>query len=346
MVVNREATLKVLESVSPGLSPRDTIEQSSCLVFTGGRVVTFNEEILCSRVSPLAGIEGAVKAKPLLELLSKLPDEDVGIMQQGTNLLINGGKTKRSCIAMETDVLLPIESVEEPSQWRDLSPEFAEAVNIVHTCASTDESQFALTCVHITENYMEACDRYQIARYAIPTGVSMPILVRAESLKRVVGFDMTEVSETDSWIHFRNPAGLRLSLRRFVDEYKDLSDFINVSNAEPIVLPGTLEEVISRAEIFSGENALGNHVTVQLRDGTIQIEGAGAWGWHKERRAVKYQGEALAFSISPKLLLTISRKSNECQIKEGRLFIDTGKFRYVTCTVAKKKGPQPSESGS
>ena len=54
MKINRMNLLNVLESVHPGLSKRDMVEQSACFVFQGGRVITFNDEIACSLETELS----------------------------------------------------------------------------------------------------------------------------------------------------------------------------------------------------------------------------------------------------------------------------------------------------
>lgn len=330
--VGREALLRVLESVSPGLSSRELLEQSSCYVFTGGQVVTFNDEVACYRESPLP-IEGAVKAKPLVDLLSKMVEDDVGIEQTDSELIVYG-KRRKAGVRMEEEVRLSIDVLEEPEEWRKLPRDFSDAVSIVHSCASTDTDQFVLTCVHIHPKYIEACDRFQIARYPMRTGVSEEILVRAKSLKKIVGFDMTTVSETDSWIHFRNPAGLTIACRRYLDLYHKLDDFITPEGTTPVNLPGGLDEVVDKAEIFSEENAAGNLIRVDLRSDRIIITGEGVSGWFKEMKRVSFSGEPISFLISPKLLLEITRKSESCGVSNDRLFIDSGSFVYASCTVA------------
>ena len=268
-----------------------------------------------------------------------LNEDEIKVEQSESELLIEG-KRRKSGIRMEKEVMLPVESVEVPEVWNPLDPEFSEAVNIVHSCASKEESEFVFTCVHIHPDWVEACDRYQIARYPLKTGMEKSTLVRADSLKKIVGFDMTQVCETDSWLHFKNPSGLVFSCRRYLDEYKVLDKFLTPEGTTSIVLPGGLEEVISKAEIFSGENAAGNSIMVDLRSDRIMIKGEGAIGWYKEIKQVKYNGPNIKFSIDPKLLIEITKKSNECGIDSKRLFIDTGKFRYTSCT---EKTEQKSE---
>lgn len=329
--VNREELLKALESVSPGLAAREIIEQSSCFVFENGRVFTFNDEVSCSRKSPLE-IAGAVKAAPLLELLTKLTEEYIEIGKVNSELRVKGSEGRKSLLRMEELVMLPIESIEPPEDWKPLHVDFSEAVSIVHSCASGEESQFVLTCIHIHPDFLEACDGSQIARYALETGVETPMLIRADSLRKILGLDMTEMSETESWVHFRNPAGLVLSCRRYLDEYKTLDRFISKDGLAPFTLPGGLEEVVSRAEIFSSENILGNNLEVDLSPDRIVVKGEGAYGWHKEMKKTKYAGDPIRFMIAPKLLVELTKKANECGVTEGRLFIDGGKFVFACST--------------
>ena len=331
MRVNREKLLGILEQVSPGLAPKEMIEQSSCVVFHRGRVCTFNDEISCSVASPIPELTGAVAAKPLLDLLSRMDEDEVDIVQEDKGLLVKG-RGKRAKVNMEAEVLLPIDTVEAPEQWFPLPKEFCEAVGIVYSCAAAESSNFSLTCVHIAPTFIEACDRFQLSRYPIESPVDGSVLARAVSLAKIAPLAMTEMALTPAWVHFRNAVGLTFSCRRFLDKYMDLSQFIDRSGAARVALPGSLEEIVNKAEIFSGENKVSNHMLVELRPGKLSIRGEGPQGWYEERRDVAYDGPGVAFLINPKMLLSISKKSNDCCIRPGRLSVDSGKFFYATCT--------------
>jgi hypothetical protein len=329
MRLNREQLLRSLEAVAPGLATREAIEQSSCFVFQDGRVITFNDEIACS-IDCEVGLDGAVAAKPLMDLLGKMTEEIINFEPKGGEVLVSG-KRRRAGITLEADISLPVDSVEVPTEWNQLDPEFADAVAVVQQCASKDANQFALTCIHITPDCVEACDNFQLARYPLDTGVTKPCLVKRDSLKHVSGLGMTEVSETRVWIHFRNPSGLVLSVRREVMAYQELDAILDVAGT-PTTLPGGLSEAIERAEIFSGENSDNNVLVVVLKDNELRLRGVGATGWFEERKKVKWEGKPLRFNIAPKLLLDITEKTNDCFITEGRLKVDGGgKFTYVTC---------------
>lgn len=332
--INREELLQQLEAVQPGLSPREIVEQSSCFVFKDGLVMTYNDEISCSHSTNLK-IEGAVQAAPLLSLLRKMIEEEIDVqINKETGELQIVGKRRHADLRMDKEILLPTETVERPTKWKKLPEEFPDAINIVQQCAGKDESNFNLTCVHIHPEWLEASDNYQITRYKIATPVKKPTLVRRDSIKHIVSLGMTEISETETWMHFRNPDGLVLSCRRFAEQFPDLSPFLKVKG-QPATLPKGLVEATERAEIFSSENVDNDQVLVILKAGKLTIKGEGASGRYTEKRSIKYSGTNLSFRISPKLLIELTKRYNECQISEDRIKVDGGgKFVYVTCLGA------------
>ena len=328
MQLDREELLRKLEAVAPGLAVKEAVEQSSCFAFRGGRVITFNDEIACSMECD-PGFEGAVAAKPLMDLLNKMVETSVDITAGDGEILVKG-KRRRAGITLEANITLPVGAVEQPDVWEDIDPEFSDAVGVVQHCASKDVNQFHLTCIHITPEFVEACDNFQVARYPVKTGVKEACLAKKDSLKHIVGLGMTEVSETKTWIHFRNPAGLTFSVRREVHDFEDLDKILDMEGT-PTTLPGGLADAVEKAEIFSSENADNNVVIVELRQGQLRLRGIGASGWYEERKEVKWNGEPFSFTMDPKLLLEIVGRTNECAIAPGRLKIDGGKFTYITC---------------
>lgn len=330
--VNREELLGKLESVQPGLAPREIVEQSSCFVFKGSTVMTYNDEVAC-RLPTGFKIKGAgaVQAQPLLAILRKLQEEEIEIETDAEFFRVKG-KRRTAGIRMEQEVLLPIDSVDEPGEWKALHDDFSDAISIVQECAGKDESQFWVTCIHLHPKWVEACDNFQITRYKLKTGLTGPTLVRSSSIKHIISLGMTEFSETESWLHFRNPDGLVFSCRRYVEDFPDMSRFLECAGQE-VALPKGLGEAVEKAEIFSSENADSNQVRVELRPGKLKIKGTGVSGWYSETKKMRYDGKPMSFLITPKLLLEITKRHNECQIDAGaeRLKVDGGKFTYVAC---------------
>lgn len=343
----REELLQQLEAVQPGLSPRETVEQSSCFVFQGGRVITYNEDIACQHETSL-DIEGAVQAAPLLSLLRRLKEEKLDFQEQavgeaGHELVVHG-KGRKSGVRLEKKIELPIQDIEQPEDWRELPSDFSEAIAVVHECAGKDTNQFVTTCVHIHPKWVEASDNFQLTRYKLKTGFKRPVLVRSSSIKHLVPLGMTEFAETETWVHFRNPAGLIFSCRRFIEyDFPDFSEVLKISGS-PASLPRGLGEAALTAEIFSSENTDNNQVLVELRPGKMRVWSQGVSGWYQEVISkLKYEGSPIGFLIAPKLLAELTKRHNECEITPGQLKVNGGKFVFVTCLdqVQRKEGEAP-----
>lgn len=330
MRINRTALLHTLESVSPGLSPRELIEQSSCFVFKKGLVQTFNDEVTCLAPTPLEeDFTGAVHAKPLLELLRKLEEDELEVSEDDGRILLKG-KHKKAGIRMEKKIALPVDTIKQPKDWNDLSPQFTDAIFLVQECAGKDETRFTFTCIHIHPKWIEACDNIQMARYRLKTGLTESVMVRKEAIKHAMSLGVTEYSVNGTWFFLRNPNGLIYGCRRFMETYPDLKNFL-VMKGEVASLPKGLQEAALKAQIFSSENADNDQIILDLKEGRVRIRGIGINGWYEETKKISYTGPELSFMISPVLLGELTKKHNACHISESTLGVDGGSWRYVTC---------------
>lgn len=347
--ISREDLLRVLASVQPGLSPKETVEQSNCFVFTNGEVVTYNDEVCCRAASPLGDFTGAVKAGKLLEMLEKIPEDKIWVDAKGDKLVIRW-TGERSWLRVEQEILLSM-PMEKPKKWTKLDPEFSEAVSVVKECASQDQSSFEMTCIHIVPGWIEACDNFQLCRWKMETGFEGSTLVRQNALQHIVTSGADEFAVTSSWVHFRNKEdGVYFSCRYYEEEYKDFSKLLNVKGGTLTRLPKKLAEVAERSAIFSAENDKNDRVTVTLKDGRVFVESEGTSGGHMGAKKVSYDGETMVFLISPALLAQLVRKHEECHISPGRLNVKGEKFSYVACLidpedVAISEDKAPSKNG-
>mgnify|MGYP000960081853 CR=1 FL=1 len=334
MEIERKAFLEVLEKVRPGLSPDATIEQSDCFVFQNGKAYTFDDEIACSCDCKVE-FEGAVKAKPFLELLQKLPDEVLKVEVAENELIVRGNRRK-SGIRMEHEILLAVNEIEWPGKgdWTKLPDDFNEAAEVVRQCVSKEEGAFALTCVHVHPKFLESCDNSQACRYPLRTGFSNPVLIRSRAILHVGSLSVTEVSVGESWVHFRNDSGLIISCRKYSEDFPDLSEILK-TNGSQVQLPEGLEAAAEMARIFSRDNVENDSVEIQLVGNKLKLRGEGPQGWHTETKSIEYSGPDLAFRISPNLLKSVLARSRECILARTRLWIDAGKFMYVTALLAR-----------
>lgn len=354
-LVNKEQLLQALESCQPGLAQREIVEQSTCFIFQKGFIRTFNDETACRCPSPMdRNFQGAVQAEPLLELLRKIPDEEITIDEGEGELLVHGRK-RDAGIRMEKNILLPLEVVEKPSadQWKELNQDFGDAVGLVHQCAGKDESKFTLTCVHVTPRWVEATDFFQLCRWKMKTGFAEPALMRHSAIQHVAALGAREFAETPSWVHFRSPHGLILSCRRYTDvaDFPDLSQYLDIEGKE-LSLPKILTEVVDLAQIFvSEEGDYSDYVAIELRPwkkgkGFLKLRGQGPQGWYQETRTVKYSGDPLSFLAPPALLVDLVKRHSECIVTTDYLKATSGKYAFVACLARPTDNPFTANSSN
>lgn len=341
--ISRQALLEELSYVQYGLSPKDEVEQSACFVFQNGRVVTFNEEVCCSMPSCLS-ITGAVRAGPLLSLLDRLKDSEVRMEVGKTQLLIAAKGRKNAGIKMEKEIELPLESYEPPTKWKKLDKKFCDALAMVHVCASEDEGSFNMTCVHLHPEFMEACNNMQLTRYTISTPIGEESLVKQRYIKHIISLGVNRIAETKAWIHFKNEKGLIYSCRRYVEDFPDLTGFMDVQGNKTRLPPG-LKEALGIAEMFSSEHTEYNLVTISIKDGWLVVEGKNEFAWYREKEKLTSPCKPLTFQIAPKTLTEICKDHKEVILSEKRLKVEGTNFCFVSCLgIPKSKEDKNAEA--
>ena len=342
MEISREVLISDLEQVKEGLSSREYIEQSSCFAFKDGMVMTFNDEIACRKPTQL-GITGAVQAGPLLSILQKISDDTLQVIEKEGEVEFRG-RGKRFGVVKESNIFLPIDRVETPgeSDWRDLPREFIEGITQVIHCVGRDESHFILTCVHITPEYVEACDNLQLMRYSCKSKIEEEFLVRGDSISPITNLGMTAIALTNDWVHFRNEEGLIYSIRKYKEKYPSLDSVIEMGGSW-ITFPPGLKEVCERAAIVAREKADDVTIRIRVKDKIIQVIGEGVSGWYKEIKKVGYyDGQPIEFLIHPYLMMYIAENYTQARITNDRMKIEGDGWVYVT-VLGKDKGEEEEE---
>lgn len=333
--MKREEFLRKLESVEPGVSTKETVEQSDCVAFDSGDMFTFNDEVACRVPSGIdEKIRGVVRFKPLVEMIRRLSDDEIEIMQEeeGGKIVVRG-KNRRASFHSEKDVNLPIDVVDKPTKWKKLPTEFCEAADIVSRCSGNDASRPILAHVHIHPKFLEAFQVSAIfGRWAIETPVSRSLLVKGYSLNRVASLGVTKFCETPHWLHFKNSSGLVVSCRLYIEEFPNLEGFLALQGSK-VTLPSSLIEEADRASVFSSENPDEDRVRVTLSDSSVTIESVGLNGSYHAKKKMEYQGVPISFQISSTVLRDVLKRQREVTIADYKMIVRSGSFSLVACLL-------------
>lgn len=332
MNIDRKKLLEELKTVQGGLDKKEGIEQSDCFVFHKGEIMTFNDEMACRTKSSL-NIEGVVHGAELLGILQKMKEDTLEVEMDEKELKIKG-KGKRGTLHLEKKINLPIDDVEKPETWHKVPTDFLVALNLVKECTSNNSNSPHLICIHFTPKYIEACDGNQAARYEIETPIKKSTLIKKNSIQQLISLGgIKEISETKSWVHFKNDKGLIASCNKYVEDYPTdrITDILK-SEGNSIELPKGLNEMLDRLIIFLDSKEAGDTAFIEV---TLTSEKAifiakGAYGSFRENKKVKFKGDEMSFSISPQLLKEIIRRSNKCKVSNKVIKISLENFEYIS----------------
>ncbi len=334
--VSRKNFLNKLLCISPGLSGRESIQQSSCVVFKRGMLYSMSQEIACAISSSLPETwEGALPAETLIKMLKLMPEDEIELDFSASALTVKGNR-KKPKFNLESNIILPIDEVERPKKadWQKLDAEFCEAVELVCKCTSKqDKDDFLKRCVHVHPEWLEAFDGIRYMRYTVPSPSKVPILVRGDSLKSIGQLGMTKGAETEGWFHFKNPLGLRLSIRKLADgnEYPDASSALT-QRGRKLIFPKGLADAAQRAGLAAEVDS----IRIKISKGEMSLYAANNELEHTEELSIKYKGDDLAFSVPFKLAKELAEDHTECEVCESHLRIDGGKYVYIALLEMEK----------
>lgn len=325
--------LSQLELAKSGLSAREFIEQSNHFVFKGGKVYSFNDEVLCCHSTDVP-IEGALPAVPLLEVLSKMEEEELTVEQRDKEVVFQGDN-KKFAVVRDEQIFLPIDQVEFPDSWKEVESEFVESVALALQCVGTDATKFLLTCVHMDDGYVEACDNTQLIRARCKTGIKESVIVRGVAMSSIAGLAVSHIGLTDNWVHFKCGDTFSISCRRYLDKYPSLDKLLQVDGHQ-VEIPRGLAEATRRASVFAVDQSSDKQLLVSLRNNLLKVKGSGQYGWYLETKELKYSGPTLEFLIAAELLAHISDNYTQATIGHNRLAVSGNNWTYVTSLAVGK----------
>ncbi len=225
---------------------------------------------------------------------------------------------------------MPLDFVPVPKKeaWKSLNSDFSRAVDLTHRCTKKKHNDFGKTCIHVTKSVVEASDNSKCARWGMNIPVEKEALVRGTTLKTIVPLGMTNIAEVGDWLHFKNPYGLRVSLKKWeVEKYPCFDEFLKIRGQE-ITLPKILSDAVDRAEVMLDSSE--ESVKVTISKNQILIEGRGIAGESIEARSVVYSGKSMSFLVPSTLVKELIEQQTRCEVSERCIRIANENYTYLT----------------
>ena len=336
MKIKTKDLLEALEIVKPGLATKEQIAQTTAFAFMGDRIVTYNDEISISH--PVEGLEikGAIQAEELYSLLKKITKDEIDITLSANEIILKSGRIETG-FTLHQEIKLPLDEIDVIGTWQKVPSGFLKGLKFVIPCCSKDMSNPVLTCVHINEaGFIEASDGFRLVQYALKDAEMPTFLIPAMSAIEVLKLEPSELSKTNSWVHFRSEFGTIISCRIFTDKFPNTTPHFKVKG-EKITFPTSLPEVLNRAVVFSKrDHFIDENVDIDIIEDKIKVSSKSDSGWFKEILNIKYDNTPLAFSVAPQLLLGILSETSEGTIGEKSLKFQNEDWQYISMLKAPK----------
>jgi DNA polymerase III sliding clamp (beta) subunit (PCNA family) len=315
--VEREHLVKVLTVAAIGLTKRESIEQSDAYVFTKKYLITFNGEIFTRCPNPLSGVQGAVPAQELHQLLAKFPDPEVTFQVVGGELHIRG-KRRKAGISLQKKISLPFDDVPlvVPAKWRGVSEKLSGVLTQAARVCGKDETLPITTVVHVTKKFVESSDNFRIFRYTMPTKFPRSVLIPASSIAALGGLVFERVSINKDYLFLEMPDEHLIAVRCVKMIYPDIGPLLRLKRPKKITLPSNMEDIISRADVMQ-ETAFDASVTVTIEANRLELESRKDKGWYRESKTIDYDGERLKFTVHPRTLEDVLSKKKTVWVDEA-----------------------------
>jgi len=295
------------------------------VVFKDGVAYSFNDQIAVRADAPFP-FDGAIEASKFLLALKTMDKEEVNVKQKDNAFVVSAGK-RRSTLPIDHKIELPISIIEQPRRWREAPEGFTDALAVVARTAGRAENQYTLTCVHITHDCLEATDNVQLIRWPMETGVRASTLISSRAALILSKYNVVETGLTNQWIHFKDDAGLVISVRTHEAEYPDMTEYLVVEGS-PVLFPPDIGEVAGRAAAFLDTRKT-DKIKIQLEEGRMFVEGGGIGAEYEERGKVDYDGPPIAFFIHPVVCQKLAKEARETFITEDRIKVITDNYEYA-----------------
>lgn len=320
---------RTLELVKPGLARKELLEQSTSIIFRKNHIFTFNDEVAV--VAPLdTGITGAVPSDPLYAFLGKLGEgADINIESQENEFKFSSGRN-RAGIRRDEEIKLPLdEEIPEPEEWEELPEKFLEALRrILFSCSGSGHRPI-LTCIHITEDWMESCDGYRMTRAKIQWRSEDNLCIVGKNLEKLSQYSPSHFGFSPNWIQFKNKDGIRYAVRIVDGEYPDLDKFTEVEGEE-VEFPPEMENALDWAAIIVDSSIkFTQKIDVSIGKGQCTVKGEGPEGWAEQSVRMKYSGKPIIFQAHPQMLKEMVKLARKITIGDKSVKIEAEDFVHI-----------------
>jgi DNA polymerase III sliding clamp (beta) subunit (PCNA family) len=336
MIINRKQLISILNIAKLGVASKEVMEHSTAFCFDNDKIRTYND-LIAVTISYKSDIVTAIPSKEFLEILSKIPDEEIDITLEENRLSIKGDKERKTTLNVSEDIKIPIIEVDKKAVWYDLPENFIETIKFCSFSTSKNSVYRPVFMgLYVNDNEIISCDMLRATIKKMNKKVEKDFLLPAYVVKQVSMFLPIQYTLDDTWIHFRNSNKALMSIRCIDSDEKypmeETKEFFNVTG-DKITFPKEFKGMLERVSILAGEDAeRDKFIVLELKKNKITCKGESEKGNIIEPVRVRYAGREMKIVTNPIFLLDILNHLDIVTIGEKLLF-EGNNFKHIICLV-------------
>jgi len=274
-----------------------------------------------------ADFECAVPAAPLMAALSKYNTTELEMTVEGGELRLKSGR-KKNGIKIHKDITIPLDALQPPEEYKPVHPDFPSALGLTCSSCGKNASEYIMTCVHITDEVVEACDRFQITQYNLKAGMG-EFLIPGVSAKLLSNVKMTKAGLSNSWFYCLTDEGVTYACRTYKEQYPNIHDIIN-KNGVAIDFPTSLIDTLNSAAVFTDSGISDGVVQIVVKDGVLTVSSKNNDGWFEEATD-EVDCADIMFVINPKFFATLLTHGSSCKASDNMLVVENEYYTHIAC---------------
>jgi DNA polymerase III sliding clamp (beta) subunit (PCNA family) len=334
MEFKTEELLVTFAKARAGLAKKDIVDAGKSFLLTGEEIITFNDYISV-QVPFKTDFSCAVIADEFFKVISKIKKEtlDLSYNKDTNEVVINAGKIKASLICSGAEVGKITESVKAPADAKFLSlpADFMDAIALTISAASTDMTKPILTCLSVDSEGIASSDNLRISKYVFKEAkMKKSFLLPASAAIELLSYKtMKKYFISESWVFFKDDAGIVFSAKILSGEYPDVSPFFDIKGTA-IDLPEKLIESIETASILAdGDFTFDKKIEISYKNKKVMCKGVTSdVGWVSSTITCETK-EELSFQINPFFFKEMLKHSMKAQVSDNGLLFTSANFKHI-----------------
>lgn len=309
MEIKKKELAKILSNLKPGLAKREIIEEMTHFIFTGKRVLTFNDEILISHPFKTDFV-CSISAKDMIDGLNKAKSENIKMTFEDGQLLLT---CKDQDIIMNAsmddevkNIATDVMEAADQSNWKPIAEDFTDAMYLAMFSASRDETDEAFQGICVSDEYVYSSDKLRVTQCKMKAPMDF-FVVKAPVANDLRKFKFKTYCLTENWVNFRTEEDVLFSVKKMGDEWpiEDAVSFLKLEGSR-FRLPDTLQPA-AQDLITWAEGDMDFHKTIKftMDNNLIVLEGRKETGLMRKRIMLEYQRDPITFLVSPVYLAAI-----------------------------------------